>query len=71
MASYLSLLYFFIFSNFQVYLAASSICKLNIYVFSIPFKNSYGCIDIFGDTYIVDDYIKCKPYDPRLFLEFI
>ena len=27
-----------------------------VYVFSIPFKNSYGCIGIFGDTYIIDDY---------------
>ena len=27
----------------------------NIYVFSIPFKNSYGCIGIIGDTYIVDN----------------
>ena len=27
-----------------------------IYVFSIPFKNSYDCIGIFGDTCIVDDY---------------
>ena len=46
----------FIFNHFQVNLAASRTCKRNIYVFSIPFKNSYGCIGIFGDTYIVDDY---------------
>ena len=46
----------FIFNQFQVYLAASRTCKCNMYVFSIPFKNSYGCIGIFGDTYIVDDH---------------
>ena len=46
----------FIFDHFQVYLAALRICKRNRYVFSIPFKNSYGCIGIFGDTFIVDNY---------------
>ena len=46
----------FIFIHFQVYLAASRTCKYNIYVFSMPFQNRYGCIGIFGDTYIVDDY---------------
>ena len=61
-----------IFNHFQVYLAASRTCKYNIYVFSMSFKNSYGCIGIFGDTYFVDDYYLCKPYDPiiRLFMEF-
>ena len=38
----------FIFNHFQVYLAASHTCKWNIYDFSIPFKNTYGCIGIFG-----------------------
>ena len=53
----------FIFKHYQVYLAASRTCKYNIYVFGMPFKNSYGFIGIFGDTFIVDDYNKCKPYN--------
>ena len=62
-----------VYNHFQVYLAGSRTCKWKIYVFSIPFKNSYGCIGIFGDTYIIDDYNLCKPINPiiRLFLEFI
>ena len=47
----------YFFNHFQVYLAASRTCKCNTYVFIIPLKNSYGCIGIFGDIYIVDDYI--------------
>ena len=46
----------FIFNYFQVYIAASRTFKYNIYVFSMSFKNSYGCIGMFGDTLIVDDY---------------
>ena len=63
---------FFIFNHFQVYLTESRTCKINIYVFSTPFKSSYGYIGIFGDIYIVDDYNLCKPYDPiiRLFLDY-
>ena len=51
-----SFIIMFIFNHFQVYLAASCTCKRNIYVFSIPFKISFGSIGIFGYTYIVYDY---------------
>ena len=56
MNSKLSPFMLFIFNHFQVHLAASRTCKYNIYVFSMPFKNRYGCIGMFGVTYLVDDY---------------
>ena len=33
--------------------------------FQYPFENGYGYIGIFGDTFIVDDYNYCKPYDKK------